>query len=81
MLHELPASNGHEHMEDILREEMEATIGNLKKTKALGEDNITAEIIQVGEECSVEMLHVLCNNIYQEKKCATDWRSYNHPNK
>jgi len=30
-------------------------------------------MIQAGEECSVEMLHVLCNKIYQEKKCPVNW--------
>lgn len=33
-------------MEDILREEVEAAIGNVKKSKAQGEDNITAEMMQ-----------------------------------
>jgi hypothetical protein len=60
-------------MEAILREEVKAAIGNVKKSKAQGEDNITAEMMQAGEECSVEMLHMLCNKIYQEKKCLADW--------
>src|SRR3984885_7608136 len=73
VLDEIPSSNSHEHMEDILEEEVEAAIRNLKKRKAPGEDNITAEMIQAGERCSVEMLHTLCNKIYYEKKCPTDW--------
>src|SRR6218665_178441 len=30
-------------------------------------------MIQVGEECSVDMLYTLCNRIYQEKKCQAEW--------
>ena len=64
----LPTSNGHKHMGDILREEVDAAIGNLKNRKAPGEDNIAAEMIQTTGKCSVEMLHVLCNKIYQDRK-------------
>ena len=73
VLADIPTSNSQEHMEDILREEVEAAIRNLKRRKAPGEDNIMAEMIQAGETCSVEMLHTLCNKIYQERKCPADW--------
>lgn len=73
VLNELPTSNKHECMEDILRGEVETAIDHLKKRKAPGADNITAEMIQAGKECSVDMLHNLCNKIYQEKKCPSDW--------
>ena len=33
LLQEMPPCNRHEHMEDILREEVEAAVGNLKKRK------------------------------------------------
>src|SRR6218665_3795928 len=69
ILQEMPPCNRHEHMEDILREEMKAAVGSLKKRKSPGEDNITAEMIQAGEESSVEMMYTLCKRIYQEKSC------------
>src|SRR6218665_1434778 len=31
------------------------------------------EMIQVGEESSVEMMYTLCKRIYQEKSCPADW--------
>src|SRR6218665_1003305 len=30
-------------------------------------------MIQSGEKCSVEMLHMLCNQIYYSKNCPKDW--------
>src|SRR6218665_2393056 len=30
-------------------------------------------MIQAGENCSVEMLHTLCNQIYYSKDCPKDW--------
>lgn len=67
VLTELPASNSQEHMENILREKVETAIKNLKERKAPGEDNIVAEMIQAGEICSVEMLHMQCNK-YTRKR-------------
>ena len=58
ILQEMPPCNRQEHMEDILREEVEAAVRSLKKRKSPGEDNITAEMIQAGEESSVEMMYV-----------------------
>ena len=48
MLEELPENNRQERMLDILEEEIAAAIKNLKRKKAPGEDNITAEMIQAG---------------------------------
>src|SRR6218665_434550 len=73
VLEELPASNGHEQMLDIMEKEVEVAIQNLKRRKAPGEDNITAAMIQAEENCSVEMLHTLCNQIYYSKDCPRDW--------
>src|SRR6218665_3193202 len=67
ILQEMPPCNSHEHMEDILREEVEAAVGSLKKRKSPGEDNITAEMIQAGEESSAEMMYTLCKRIFQER--------------
>ena len=30
-------------------------------------------MIREGEECSVDMMHTLCNKIYKEKTCPSDW--------
>lgn len=73
VLDELPPTNTAEHMDDFLEEEVAAAIKNLKKGKSPGEDNITAEMLQAGEECSVKMMHTLCNKIYQEEQCPADW--------
>ena len=59
----MPPSNEQVHMESILREEVESAMRSQKKRKAPGVDNIIAEMIQAGEECSVDMLHTLCNII------------------
>ena len=66
MLQEMPPCNRQEHIY-ILREEVEAAVRSLKKRKSPGEDNITAEMMQAGEESSVEMMYTLCKRIYQEK--------------
>src|SRR6218665_2960106 len=73
ILQEMPPCNKQEHMEDILREEVESAVRSLKKRKSPGEDNITAEMIQAGEESSLEMMYTLCKRIYQKKSCPEDW--------
>src|ERR1700733_229235 len=73
VIKELPIWNEHEKMESILREEIEMAIKNLKTKKAPGEDNITAEMIQAGGDCSTEMLHTLYYQIYRSKECPKDW--------
>lgn len=60
-------------MDDFLEEEVATAIKNLKKGKSPGEDNITAEMIQAGEEGSVKMMHTLCNQIYHEAQSPADW--------
>ena len=70
---DLPASNGQAQMLDIMEKEVELAIKNLKRRKAPEEDNITAEMIKAGEDCSVEMLHRLCNQIYYTKECPKEW--------
>jgi len=73
VLEELPVNNKQERMLNIMEGEIEAAIKNLKRKKAPGEDNITAEMIQAGGSCSVEMLHRLCNKFYNDKECPSDW--------
>jgi len=50
VLTELPTTNTAEDMEDFLEEEVAMAIKNLKKEKSPGEDNITAEMMQSGED-------------------------------
>ena len=51
VLEELPASNGHEQMLDIMEKGVEGAIKNLKRRNAQGEDNITAEMMQAQWKC------------------------------
>eukprot|EP00794_Sanderia_malayensis_P019588 gene19588-biopygen14544 len=46
---------------EVLRSEVEAAIGSLKKNKSPGMGNISAELIQNGGEDTVTILHELCN--------------------
>src|SRR6218665_1108659 len=78
VLEELPPSNEQEHMESILREEVESAMRSQKKRKAPNVDNIPAEMIQAGEECSIDMLRMLCNRIYQEKNARPNGKSDHH---
>ena len=71
VLTELPATNKQEHMENILKEEVVDAIRHLKYKKAPGEDNITAEMVRFGGECSVKMMNALCQKIWEEKQCDT----------
>jgi len=64
--------NEHEKMLHMMESEVEAAIKGLKKGKEPGEDNIAAEMIQARGGCSLEMLHGLCNQIYNQKECPED---------
>ena len=56
-----------------MKEEVEAAIRALKKKKSPGEDNISAEMMQAGQECSTEMMHVLCEKIFVDKQSPEEW--------
>src|SRR6218665_3540927 len=71
VLEELSACNEHAKKLDIMECEVEAAIKSLKKGKAPGEDNIAAEMIQVGGGCSLEMQHGLCNQITRKNAQRT----------
>ena len=69
---ELQTADSAACMEDFLEQEVTADIKNVKKGKAPGGDNITADMLQADEECSVRMLHVLFNKIHEEEICPKD---------
>ena len=73
VLNELETRNEDQTMENFLEEEVREAIQALKTRNAPGVDNIISEMLQAGGESSVKMMHKLCNNIYEEKKCAEDW--------
>ena len=73
ILKELPATNSHEPLDNVMKEEVEAAIRALKKKKSPGEDNISAEMMQAGQECSTEMMHVLCEKIFVDKQSPEEW--------
>ena len=58
---------------EILRSEVEAAIGSLKKNKSPGMDNICAELIQNGGEDTVTILHALCNRILKSGVWPSQW--------
>ena len=49
----------------ILREEVEATVKSLEKGKSAGVDNIPSELVQAGGKAMIDMLLIICNEIWQ----------------
>ncbi|KAL1447281.1 hypothetical protein WDU94_008893 [Cyamophila willieti] len=54
--------------------EIQRAISHLKNNKSPGADNITAEMIKAGEECTVDLLHKLYLQIWAEKRIPNDWK-------
>ena len=52
----------------ILRQEVESAIKTLKCGKAAGVDNVPAELITHGGQPVVEVLHAICNKIWETSK-------------
>lgn len=50
--------------EDILLEEVESAIAELKMGKAPGIDNISTEMLKALDEYNVKIIHKICNKIY-----------------
>ena len=53
-----------EKPQNILYSEIEEAIRTLKRNKSPGYDEITAEMIQAGEEQLVRQIHLLCNKVW-----------------
>lgn len=73
ILKELKATNKEEGLENFTEEEVRMAIKALKSRKAPGVDNITAEILQAGEEHTTKIFHNLCNKIFEEENIPDEW--------
>src|ERR1700733_11870042 len=66
------------NMEDIPplgEDEVEAAINNMKKGKAPGVDNITAEELQAGTEgLGMQVIHRLCLRAWESEEIPSDWK-------
>ena len=71
MLDVPPSTNNDTYL--ILREEVEAAVKSLKKGKSAGVDNIPSELVQAGGETMTDMLHIICNKIWQTGEWPTPW--------
>uniref|UniRef100_H3B0L2 Reverse transcriptase domain-containing protein n=1 Tax=Latimeria chalumnae TaxID=7897 RepID=H3B0L2_LATCH len=69
----LPSTNEGEQMPKFLEEVVKISIESLKKKKAPGSDNITAELLQAGEEHTVKAMHKLFNKIYKQEQVPSEW--------
>jgi hypothetical protein len=54
-------------------EEVENEIKKLRRNKSPGIDNIPAELIKAGDDISAKLMHALCNKIYEQHSCPTEW--------
>lgn len=73
VLVEIPSMNLEKSTEDFLKTEIEQAIKELKRNKAPGIDNITAELIKAGGDTIVNALHVLLNKIYYSETVPEEW--------
>ena len=64
-----------EHMQPILREEVEIAVASLKKGKSVGGGNIPAELVQAGGETMIDVLTEIeiCNRIWRTGEWSTSW--------
>jgi hypothetical protein len=58
---------------NTLKDEIQTAIKKLGKGKAPGPDNLIAEIITASGELRIELLHKLCNKIWNTKQWPMDW--------
>ena len=60
---------------DITRHEIEATLRQMKKGKAVGVDNISTEALQALGEFGIEKLTNICNEMYKSAQIPEDLRT------
>jgi hypothetical protein len=53
--------------------EVEAAITKLKSRKAPGVDELEGDLIRLGGESSVKVMHKICNKIWTSGQFPTDW--------
>ena len=62
-----------EEPQNILYSEVEEAIRTLKRNRSPGSDEITAKMIQAGEEQLVRQIHLLCNKAWNESTIPEEW--------
>jgi hypothetical protein len=72
-LYQISPPPNNDVMDDILYEEVEAATKRLKKHKSPGSDGITGEMIQAGGEKLAAEIHVICNEIWKQKRIPEEW--------
>jgi hypothetical protein len=73
VLDELPTLTETEQFPTFIREEIKASVESLKKRKAPGNDNISAELLQAGGEYVVDALLTLFNKIHEKTETPREW--------
>ena len=64
------------HLEpDILECEVKWALGSLTVNKASGHDRIPVELIQILKDDAVEVLHLICQQIWKIQQWPQDWKS------
>ena len=64
------------HLEpDILECEVKRALGSLTVNKASGHDRIPVELIQILKDDAVEVLHLICQQIWKIQQWPQDWKS------
>ena len=62
------------HLEpDILGCEVKWALGSIIMDKAIGGDEILAELLQIIKDDSVKSLHSLCQQIWKTQQLPQDW--------
>ena len=58
---------------EITREEIRSALGDMKSGKAPGIDSITADLLRVDTDTTVNVLYELFNKIWEEESIPEDW--------
>ena len=63
------------HLEpDILECKIKWALGSITTNKASGGDRISAELFQILKDDAVNMLHLLCQQIWKTQQWPQDWK-------
>ena len=63
------------HLEpDILEFEVRWAIGSITMNKASGGDGIPVELFQILKDDAVEVLHLICQQIWETQQLPQDWK-------